>query len=81
MMIEFFLIMNGDGDEIPSDAIEEALAFNCEDCDYPILASSVEGKPGSALEKSAICKGCGTGYFLDVRTHAKKIYVFRTDAF
>ena len=81
MMIEFFLIMNGDVDEIPSDAIEDALAFNCEDCDYPILASSVEGKPGNALEKSAIYNGCGTGYFLDVRALAKKIYVFRTDAF
>ncbi len=73
--------MDGDGNEIPSDAIEDALAFNCEVCDYPILASSVEGKPGSALEKSAKCEGCGTGYFLDVRTHAKKIYIFRTDAF
>ena len=80
-MIESFLIMDGNGDEIPSDAIGDALAFNCEDCDYPILASSVEGKPGSMLERPAICKGCGTDYFLDVRFHAKKIYVFRTDAF
>ena len=36
--------MDGDGNEIPSDAIEDALAFNCEVCDYPILASSMEGK-------------------------------------
>ena len=81
MMIESFLIMDGNGDEIPSDTVEDALAFNCEDCHYPILASCVEDKPGSALERPAICKGCGTGYFLDVRSHAKKIYIFRTDAF
>ena len=80
-MIDCFLILDGNGNEIPSDAIEDALAFNCEDCDYPIFASSLEGKPGSSLEKPAICKGCGTSYFLDVRTHSKKIYIFRTDAF
>ena len=80
-MIDYFLIMDGDGNEIPSNAVEDALAFNCEDCDYPILASSVEGKPGSALVRPAICKGCGIGYFLDVRIHAKKIYVFPTGAF
>ena len=73
--------MDGDGTEIESDASEDALAFNCEDCEYPVFASRLEGKPGSILETPAICKGCGTGYFLDVRTHAKKIYVFRTDAF
>lgn len=80
-MINNFLIMDGNGIEIDFDASEDAVAFCCEICGHPLLASMRDGKPGSAFEIPAECKDCSENYFLDVPVHAEKIYIFRVEGF
>ena len=80
MKITDFLVMDGDGIEIEADPFGNNLAFKCMDCGYPILAIALENQRGSSENSPVNCRGCGTSYFLDVRSHMKKIYVHTTDA-
>lgn len=80
MNITDFLIMDGNGVEIEADASGDSLAFCCEDCGYPLLAIARENARGSSEQCPSSCRDCGAGYFLDVRNHAQKIYVHRTNA-
>ncbi len=80
MKITDFLIMDGNGDEIKADPFGNNIAFSCEDCDHSVLAIALENQRGSSEQSPVICRGCGTGYFLDVRSHAEKLYIHRTDA-
>jgi len=80
MKITDFLIMDGNGDEIEADAFGNNIAFSCADCGHPVLAIARENQRGSSEENPVFCKGCGTGYFLDVRSHAEKLYIHWTDA-
>lgn len=75
-----FLIMDGDGDEIEADAYGDHLAFDCFICGHPVLACASEGKRGSDEEHPVACKGCEEVYFLDVRSHAEKLYVHNLNA-
>ena len=75
MKITDFLIMDGAGEEIPADAFGNNVAFLCEECGHPVLATALENQRGSDEEHPATCRGCGTSYFLDVRSHAEKLYI------
>ena len=75
MNITDFLTMNSNGDLIQADTKGNNIAFNCIACFHPILASSKDGEPGSHEEHPVTCKGCGQKSFLDVRAHAKKLYI------
>ena len=75
-----FLVMDTNGDEISADAFGNNLAFNCWVCSHPVLAIALENQRGSDEDHLAVCRGCGTGYFLDVRSHAEKLYVHSDEA-
>ena len=70
-----FLIMNGNGDQIPADAHGNNVAFTCSKCSHPVLASALENQRGSDFDHPVDCKGCGRGYWLDVRPSAEKLYI------
>ena len=76
MNIENFIIMDGNGNELESDASGVHLAFTCDACDHPIIASGTIGERGSCEEIPSVCKGCHETYFMDVREHSEKLYVF-----
>ncbi len=80
MKITGFLVMDTHGDVMPADAFGNNLAFCCWECEHPVLAIALENQRGSDEEHPAICKGCGTRYFLDVRAHAEKLYVHSNTA-
>lgn len=75
MKITGFLIMDGAGDQIPADAFGNNVAFACATCGHPVLATALENQRGSDEEHLSKCRGCGVGYFLDVRWHAEKLYI------
>ena len=70
-----FLILKGGGREIDSDAYGDHLAFSCEECGHPVLATALENQRGCDEEHPAVCRGCGILYFLDIRPAAEKLYV------
>jgi len=76
MKITDFLVMDANGDEIAADPQGTHLAFRCATCNYPVLASTLDNEPGSDEEHPTTCRKCKTRYFLDVRPHAEKLYVF-----
>lgn len=73
--------MDTNGLELDADAHGNNVAFSCPLCGCPVLATALENQRGSDQHHPANCKGCGTGYFLDVRPRAKKLYVHFTDDF
>ena len=75
MKVTNFLVMNTDGEEIPADPHGNNVAFNCQQCSAPILAVALDNQRGSDEDHPAICRGCGIGYFLDVRESAQKLYI------
>lgn len=80
MNITDFLVMDEEGDEIPADTQGNTIAFGCFDCAYPVLATAGLAQRGGDEDHPAICRDCGAKYFLDVREHAEKLYVFMVDA-
>jgi hypothetical protein len=76
MNITNFLILNSEGHEIQADAHCNNLAFKCQECDYPVLAATLDNQRGSDEKNPAICKGCGEAYFLNPREKSEKLYVF-----
>lgn len=70
-----FLVMNGDGDRIQADPHGNNVAFNCFDCEHPIVAVALENQRGSDEEHPAVCRGCGAEYFLDPRQGSSKMYI------
>ena len=77
MKITDFMVMDGDGNEVKSDAHGNNIAFLCSSCGHPVLAVALENQRGSDEEHLANCKGCGVGYFLDVRNNSEKLYIHR----
>lgn len=75
MKITDFLVMDALGDEVPADPHGNNVAFECGVCGHPVLAIALENQRGSDKEHLAECRGCGTGFFLDVRMRARKLYI------
>jgi len=75
MKITDFLIMDSEGNEVAADPFGNNLAFTCMDCGHPILAIALENQRGNSESSPVFCKGCEASYFMDIRVHAKKIYV------
>ncbi len=80
MKITDFMVMDSDGKLIPADPFGNNLAFACQTCGHPVLAVSLEHQRGSSKDKPAICRNCGTAYYLDVRSKMEKIYVHQAAA-
>lgn len=71
-----YIFLNSSGSaEISVDTFGGIVAFDCYECGHPVIASEAENERGSDEEHPSLCKGCGTPYFLDVRYHAKKMYI------
>ncbi|NRB41750.1 MAG: hypothetical protein HRU20_25315 [Pseudomonadales bacterium] len=81
MNITKFIILDGQGEELASDASGENLAFACLDCGHPVIAHSKKGKRGSCEDIPSACKNCGEMYFLDIRKRSEKLYVFNVREF
>ncbi len=79
MKISDFLIFDGDGSRTAGDPRGNNLAFICFECSFPVLASTLENQPGSDEEHPATCRCCNRKYFLDVREHARKLYIHPID--
>jgi len=79
MNIRHYLIMNTDGEEIEADAYGNYLAFKCEICDHPVLATAIKNKQGSDQNHPTTCKGCGKRHYLDIRLRAEKLYIHSPD--
>ena len=75
MKITDFLIMDENGVEIRADAFGNNVAFACSKCGHPVLAISRKNQRGSDQEHPSRCKGCGRGYFLDLRPQSQKLYI------
>ncbi len=75
MKVTDFLVMNGQGQEINADPFGNNVAFSCDMCGYPVLATALANQKGSDPDHPAKCRGCGQQYFLDVREHAEKMYI------
>ena len=75
MKITDFLIMDTNGDVIQADAHGNNIAFSCSACGHPVLAIARDNQRGSDEEHPATCKGCGKNHYLDVRSHANKVYI------
>ncbi|QJD69785.1 hypothetical protein HG421_20240 [Xanthomonas campestris pv. badrii] len=79
MQLTNFFVMDFNGDVIEADATGHHVAFCCFNCFHPFIANALEGQRGSDEEHLAFCKGCNTGYFLDVRPATEKLYVHNAD--
>jgi transcription elongation factor Elf1 len=75
MKITDFLVMDGEGEEIPADPFGNNVAFGCVFCGHPVLATALENQRGCDENHPVPCRSCGTKYFLDVRAVSQKIYV------
>ena len=75
MKITDFLVMDTNGLEVPADPHGNSLAFCCMVCGHPVLAVVHDHQRGSDEENPAICKGCNTQYFVDVRIKSEKLYI------
>ncbi|RYD34840.1 MAG: hypothetical protein EOP87_08425 [Verrucomicrobiaceae bacterium] len=72
-----FLLLDHNGDLAEADAAGPHVAFNCTECGHAVLASAIGNQRGSAKNHPAKCRGCGEKYFLDVRSHAEKLYIHK----
>ena len=79
MKITGFLVVDSEGEKIKADAHGNNLAFCCKDCGHPILAVALENQRGSDKQHPATCKGCGVGFFMDVRAESETLYIYRAD--
>ena len=70
-----FLLMDTNGDEIGADAYGNHLAFSCWMCGHSVIASCSPEQRGCDEKHPVTCKGCDTAYFLDIRPHARKLYI------
>ncbi len=77
MKLTDFLVMDHYGDQIDADPHGNNIAFCCFDCGYPILAVALENQRGFDEMHPAACRGCKVKYFLDIRSHAGKLYIHR----
>lgn len=77
MKITGFLILDHDGALIRADAFGNNVAFACSECGHPVLATALENQRGSDRQHLSECRGCQTGYFLDVRDHMEKLYIHK----
>jgi hypothetical protein len=76
MKITDFLILSSDGGaEIRADAFGNNVAFSCRHCGHPVLATALENQRGSDEAHPSKCRGCGRGYFLEIRPQAQKLYI------
>jgi DNA-directed RNA polymerase subunit RPC12/RpoP len=80
MNVTGFLILDHNGAEIQADAFGTNVAFSCLDCGHPVLATALENQRGYDEDYPSECRGCGTKYFLDVRSHAEKLYIHKLNA-
>jgi transcription elongation factor Elf1 len=67
--------MDTNGVEIGADAFKNHIAFSCWVCGHSVLACCSPDQRGSDEEHPVTCKDCKTAYFLDVRPHARKLYI------
>ncbi len=77
MNVTGFLILDHNGAKIAADAFGNNVAFICSNCGYPVLATALENQRGYDERHPSECRGCGTEYFLDVRSHAEKLYIHK----
>ena len=77
MNLDDFLILDHNGEETLSDTLGKIVAFSCDTCGNPVLASATDNERGSDDDRPSVCRGCGTKYFLDVRWHAEKLYIHK----
>ena len=75
MKITEFLILDAEGDEIAADPHGNNVAFCCPACGHPVLAVALANQRGSDEDHPAVCRGCKTAYFLDVRQGTEKLYI------
>lgn len=75
MKITGFLVLDGDGRELPADPYGTNLAFCCLSCGHPLLAVALENQRGSDEQHPAVCKRCQAAFFLDVRPQSEKLYI------
>lgn len=75
MKVTDFLVLDTDGNEILADPHGNNLAFSCPTCGAPVLAVALENQRGWDEEHPAVCRSCESAYFLDIREHAKKLYI------
>ena len=80
MKVTRFLILDHTGAEIQADAFGNNVAFTCSDCGHPVLATALENQRGYDEDHPSECRGCGTKYFLDVRSHTEKLYIHKLNA-
>ena len=59
-------VKNSHDDLIAAHPFGNNIAFGCQFCWHPVLATDYDNFPGSDNEHPAICRGCGRGYYLDV---------------
>lgn len=77
MKVTGFLILDHNGAKIAADAFGNNVAFICSNCGHPVLATALENQRGYDESHPSECRGCGSKYFLDVRSHAKKLYIHK----
>ena len=77
MNLDDFLILDHNGEETLSDRLGKIVAFSCDRCGNPVLASASDNERGSDEEHPSVCRGCGAMYFLDVRWQTEKLYIHK----
>lgn len=73
MKITDFQLIGADGVALNSDAFGNNVAFNCIQCRHPILAILRPNQRGSSIDAVVECRGCQSGYYLDVDESMKRL--------
>ncbi len=65
------------GQQVPTDAHGNNVAFLCTTCRGPVLATLMEHQRGSSASKPTQCGSCGASFWIEAQVGQKRLLVHR----
>jgi uncharacterized protein with PIN domain len=75
-----FAVVGEDGFPVAADPHGNNVAFRCIGCGGPVLAVARENQRGSSTENPAVCRGCHSRYWIEVREQESTVVLHRVRA-
>jgi len=63
------------GVPVKADAYGNNVALSCLKCNFPVLAIARDHQRGSSKQRAAVCRGCGSRYWISIAASERSIVV------
>ena len=64
---------------ILADAYGNNVAFQCSECNGPILATMMPNQRGTSFDKPAVCRSCNAEFWIEVDANQTRLIVHRVE--